>query len=147
MATVREQIMQAVLAALDGVGKPAGLNVFRYRTRPLTEEEYPALVVYNGTEQVDRVGNHRGSLVRRELGLRIEGRTIGDTPDVDLDPILAWVTQALIAAPSLPGNLAITTEEDSTEWEHEEAEVGYSVARMLYRVTYSTLPHNQEVKS
>jgi hypothetical protein len=101
VATRRERIVQAAVAALDGVGKPAGLVVHRFRARPLEREtQLPAAVVYptaaplrGESETVERLDHDEG--VERKLNLRVELRVQDEQPDEALDPLYAWVVRAL----------------------------------------------------
>jgi hypothetical protein len=46
MSSIRSQILAAMKSALDAPEKPAGLSVHRTKTRPITADKLPAIVIY-----------------------------------------------------------------------------------------------------
>ncbi len=148
MASVREQILQAVELALSGPGKPAGVSVHRYRTRPFNSDALPALVIYPAPdgERVERV-TLQPSRADRTLTIRIECRLIaaGEPPDTALDPLLVWVTRAIMADPTL-GGLAVRTTEVRTLWDAEELDRVYAAAAVDFQIEYRTDAVDQETR-
>ncbi len=83
--TIRETIMAAIAAALDGAGKPAELTVHRFRARSLDRDDMPAMAVYHLGETV-ALETHDEPSVLRTLTIRVEHRvktlaTSADAPD------------------------------------------------------------------
>ena len=62
MASIRQRIVDAVVARLDGAGKPAGLAVHRSRGISIDQDELPAMVVYLLAQRTQRVGGRAGPL-------------------------------------------------------------------------------------
>lgn len=134
-ASIREQIVEAIVAALSDPSGPAGLTVHRARARPLTQDELPAQVVYVVEERSVVAGNVAfttptaltgalvGSLTEHQLLLRVETRVAGDPPDVALEPFVVWATQQVLKDPSF-GELAINALEYDTKWTAQEASTG-----------------------
>ena len=56
MASIRQRIVDAVVARLDGAGKPAGLAVHRSRGLSIDQDTLPAIVVYLLAQRTQRVG-------------------------------------------------------------------------------------------
>ena len=145
--TIRETIMAAVEAALDGAGKPAGLNVHRFRTRALDRDDMPAMAVYHLGEVVE-LETHDEPSVRRTLTVRIEHRVktlVGssDSPDRTLDPLLSWGTKALLTDSALDA-LIISIEEVAIEWAAFEADSLYGGAAQDFKIEYATVWDDQE---
>ena len=149
MASIREQIIQAVVAALDGSGKPAGLTVHRYRTRPLEKDDLPAQVVYpagTGGAVAETVRLYGGTNdVLRELRVRIESRVMGAQPDQLLDPLYIWAVKAVMSDPTL-GGLAHEIREEATSFDAVEFEqpVGASATDII--VEYVTSQDDPEIQ-
>jgi len=116
MASIRKQIAAAIESALNGAGKPTGLNVHRMRTRSLKKDDLPAAIVYFDRAQTE---NRASQLIdRREtfvIELRVQGSQ-GTAPDDSIDPYYVWAVKALMADETL-GGLA-----------HRIDEVGFEVA-------------------
>jgi len=132
-----EQILQAIVTALDADGKPAGVTVNRSRRQAVEASELPMFSVYPLREDIQRATeNRRSPLVSRSLLFRIRCRAAGQ--DEALDPLRQWAVAALHGDPSLDG-LALEILEDSTEWVPADASEGdYSIAEMNFNVRYTT---------
>lgn len=147
MASVREGIVDALVAAIDGVGKPAGLTVHRLRTRPIEQDSLPAILVYLPNESVDRdegdldgADGDTGPSVERVLTVRTEFRVkvpTGTAPDTALDPLYVWAVQAVTADGTL-GGLALDVREAGTAWDLEEKNVAMAAAVTTFAVLYHT---------
>ncbi len=136
MASVREQITRAAVAALNGPGKPAGLNVHRYRASDIAADQLPAVVVYpivDSASPEDLDGN-----VEHTLQLRCECRVTGDEPDAALDPIYVWTVKAVTADPTLSG-LAYSIDEQTTAWDAEQRDRTYGALAVDFEITYTTV--------
>lgn len=141
-----ERVLQAVVAALDGAGKPAGVTVNRSRRQSIEKSQLPMISVYPIREEVTRAtDNRRSPLVERRLRVEVKCRVVGD--DQDNDALRKWAVQSVMADQSL-GGLALETTEESTDWDADDAaDADYSVAAVDFVVRYSTSRFNLENKS
>ena len=145
--TIREMIMAAVVAALEASGKPTGLTVHRFRTRPLDEDDMPAMAVYHLGETV-ALETHDEPSVRRILTIRVEHRVKSrvaslDAPDKTLDPLVAWGTKGLLTDSVLDA-LIISIEELSIDWAAFEVDKLYGGAAQDFKIEYATVWDDQE---
>lgn len=148
--SIREQIVEAIVAALEAPGGPPNLTVHRFRARPLTQDMLPAQVVYVVEERSVVAGNvsfttptalsgaFTGDLTEHQLMVRVETRVAGDPPDVALEPFVVWATQQVLKDPSF-GALAINTTEYDTKWTAEEANQVYGAAMQEFVIQYFSL--------
>jgi len=135
-ASVREQIVEAVVAALTNNNPPA--PVYRSRVQPLSSAEtLPAYVVYpHGREPAERLGMEA---VKHTLTLRVEALVKGQPPlDQALDPLLTYAVQTISADPAVAA-LVIDVIEESAEWEMESAYEDVGAGAQDFTVTYATL--------
>ena len=140
MPTIRAQILDLALAALN-TGTPAGVPAATsIRLAPLEDAEAPAIAVYPGSESVEPASNRPGPLVKRELELVVECRVVGDNPDDLLDPLLDWTTTALAGIES---SLFHDIQETGTEFRFELSGQVYGLAVQRFRVLYQTARTNQ----
>lgn len=141
-----ERVLQAVVAALDGAGKPAGVTVNRSRRQSIEKSQLPMISVYPIREEVTRATDHRRSpLVERRLRVEVKCRVVGDVQDNDA--LRKWAVQSVMADQSL-GGLALEIVEESTDWDADDAtDADYSVAAVDFVVRYSTSRFNLESKS
>ena len=123
--------MQAVITALNGVGKPVGLTVHRYRLRPLTRDQLPAVAVYLLTQRTTRVAHRASNLEKSELMVGLQFRVESDTPDMTLEPHLVWAEQALVADRTL-GGIADDVQLRSIDWGGEAKDGQYGIALMQF---------------
>jgi hypothetical protein len=144
-ASIRESLVRAVLAAIDGAEKPGGLRVHRWRKRPLEKDRLPAVCVYLLQEQLPeekQLPARTRTPVRRKCTIVCECRVVGDatantSPDEALDPIVAWVVQAVLADPTL-GNLAHAVTEIGTKWDADELNETFGAAAIHFEIDYLT---------
>lgn len=139
--TVRIQILLAVFALIDGAGKPAGTYVHRKRARFIGADSLPAIVVYLLKEPV-QLEDHDGA-VNRRLTIRCEARAAGDLLEAELEPLIAWIEQAVLADPRL-GGLAIDMQVRNVAWDAFEADGDYQAAAVDVEVEYVTQRDNPE---
>lgn len=141
-----ERVLQAVVTALDGAGKPAGLTVNRSRRQSIEKDQLPMISVYPIREEVTRAtDNRRSPLVERNLRVQVKCRVVGD--DKDNDALRKWAVQSVMTDQSL-GGLALEIIEESTEWDADDAtDADYGVAAVDFVVRYSTSRFNLENKS
>ncbi len=144
--SITELILQAVVTALDGSGKPVGVTVNRSRRQSLEKSQLPMISVYPIREEVTRAtDNRRSPLVERRLRVQVKCRIVGD--DQANDALRKWAVQSVMADQSL-GGLALEIVEESTDWDADDAtDADYSVAAVDFVVRYSTSRFNLENKS
>ena len=150
MASIREQIIQAVVTALDGAGKPQGLTVHRYRTRPIEKDKLPAQVVYpsgSGGSVAETTSLYGGMAddVLRELRVRVESRATGEPADQALDPLYLWSVRSIMADPTL-GGLAFSIREEATSFDAAEFEEVIGAAATDFIVEYVTSRDDPEIQ-
>ncbi len=146
--TIRETIMAAVEAGLDGAGKPTGLNVHRFRNRGLDKDDMPAVVAYHLGETVELETHEAGGTVERTLMIRLEHRVktlvaSTDPPDKTLDPLISWGTKALMTDSALDA-LITSIEEVEINWAAFEADSLYGGAAQDFKIVYATDWDDQE---
>lgn len=129
--TLTEQIMQAIVAALGGVGKPAALTVLRALRRPTDNGELPVAIVRAKLETVAKA--HPAAIspvVRRTLTVLVTLRAQGI--DADLDAYRAWTIAAVMQAWKTTGSslstLATEIEEVQHDWDPRSMEQLAAVA-------------------
>lgn len=147
MASLRSQIIGAVVAALNGPGKPAGLQVYRFRLSPVDKTKLPAIVVRPMAEEVSKE-HARSPVMRRTLRLNVQcfaAPTAGMAVDDSLDAVLVWASKAVLGTLT-HGGLAITTSESRTEWDADEADQVYAGATVEFLIDYTTKTSDQESK-
>lgn len=148
MSSRREAILLSIVAALDAVGKPAGLAVHRSRTRPINKDVLPALVVYLGPEKIARGDGPFGYKNRRFQSVRVEVRTVataGVDPDTALDPLTSYVEQRLMADPT-HGQVARNTQLEAIDWDaNNETDAHYAAAAMDFTIEYLTAAGDPDV--
>jgi hypothetical protein len=100
MATLRKQIVDALVLALN-TARPSGLpEATRLRQSQNEREAQPAISVYPGEETIKPATNRASPVVSRSLQVVVEARAAGDEPDVLLDPLLAWIETSVTRAAS-----------------------------------------------
>ncbi len=146
--SIRETIMAAVETALDGAGKPTGLTVHRFKTRPIDKDDLPAMAIYP-TDEDPSLETHDGvGTTKRKLTVRVEHRVktlVGssDSPDTTLDPLINWGTKGLMADAPLDA-LIRSIEEVRIVWEAFEADQLYGAAAQDFEIEYATDWDDQE---
>jgi len=143
MASRRERIVQAAMAALEGVGKPAALTVHRSPTRPVPEDQCPAMAVFSTTDPASEGG---GDLMDHRLELVVESRaraTTGESPEQKLDELYVWAVHALMADPTL-GGLAVRVLERESTWDLEERSAVFGALQTVFHIEYETLDTDPE---
>lgn len=150
MASIREQILAYFVTKLGEAGKPAGLTVHRFRTRPIDRDSLPAQVVYPAGRDggiAEAVSQYSGEGdVTRELTVRVESRIVGEPPDQLLDPLYAWAVKQIMADTTL-GGLALGVREEATSFDADEREVVVGACATDFAVTYSTEFNDPELQA
>ena len=137
MATIREQIINAAVAAVNN-GAPAGVPAcVRTVMQPAEQAQLPAITVFPVREEVDPAKTGRwGPLIVRTLYLRFVIYAAGDPADGALDPIVEWVARQL--GGSNLGGLAQDAVEHELTWQYDEGNYAVAAVAMDFRVTYQT---------
>ena len=137
-SSIREQIVQQVLAALAPVAVTHGANLLRSPPVCVTREQSPALLLFPESDAIDRRPNDR---VERNLVIRLTALARGseaDTPELVADRLLVDAHAALFADANF-GGLAIGLRELECEWEVEDADATLAAIPARYQITYRTL--------
>jgi hypothetical protein len=146
MTTQRSTLVTAIRAALDAVGKPAGLTVTPRRAMPTEGSALPLTMVGRTKEVTVRATASKVSpVVKRTLTIRLDHWAAGDDPEETLEPLLAWATAQLLATPGW-NSVAIETSEDGTEWGEEMLDQNFGHATQTFTVAFVTKTADQEQK-
>lgn len=147
MASIGEQILDAVETALDSAGKPAGCTVHSDPTESYEgSSTLSELVIDPVSERVvpdDLAGSAGQFNVERTLTLRLLLRAQGTPPRAAVDPLRVWAIKAMATDPSW-GGLATDTREVSTEWAASMAEAVYASAAVTFEIVYNTAGDDPE---
>jgi hypothetical protein len=135
--TIREQIGAAFVTLIDGVGKPAALNVERGRVLDLDSADLPLTTVFNVRES--RVDEELDEVLEWDLEIGVETtvKADGQSSDEELDPFLSWTHKAILADRRL-GGLAQNVGIVSTQWEREQLAEPFGRALQVFRIKYHT---------
>jgi hypothetical protein len=136
--SIREQILQAVVAALRPVASSLGATLHRSPAVAIQREQCPALVVFPESESIVERANDR---VTRELNVRITAlaRAVPPaSPEPQADALLCAAHAALMLDVNL-GGLALGIHDLECEWEVEDADAIAAAIPARYRITYRTL--------
>lgn len=140
MQSIREQIVQAVVAALVPVAGAAGATLSRQPVVPTDRARLPALLVFPESETVRRANDRS----ERELLLRVVAVAAGsetEAPEPIADRLLTAAHAALMADVSL-GGLALALEETDAEWQQDDVDMEVAAMPVRYRIAYRTLAHD-----
>ena len=140
MQSIREQIIQTVVARLTAVASAQGATIRRQPTVPTDRAQMPTLLVFPDSEAVRRVNDR----TERELVIRIVALAIGtptEIPEPIADRLMTAAHAALLADVTL-GGLALGMEETDTDWQHDDADMEVAPLPSRYRITYRTLAHD-----
>jgi hypothetical protein len=145
----RDAILDALVAALGGAGKPAGLTVDRSRTRAFAQSQLPATALYAVSEEItERAGRglDNETLVKRRLTICAETRVTAGatTSDQAIDQYISWVVQALcsnqhVGTDGAGKPLAHDVAEQGTVWSSDETDAVYAGAKQVFDIIYATL--------
>lgn len=135
MSLIRSTIQTAIVAALNGAGKPSGIpSAAVARGRQATAN---TILVYRVDDPAERMGGPRGPAYRRRLRFRVECRATtaatGD-PYSNVDALEAWVVKA-VGGLLIPGTLHEVTL-DTTDYTEEAADRAYVRADVFVVVSY-----------
>jgi hypothetical protein len=147
--SVRERLLQALVARLIPVAQWQGATVHRSHTTPLTPELCPALLIFPESDGIVERSNDRAT---RELTVRVvalsstspDGSPLDEppsTPEAESDRLLVAAHAALFADVNFSG-LALGIKELDVQWEMDEAEVSVCAIPARYCISYRTLLHD-----
>jgi hypothetical protein len=155
LATIRETIVglaitylnadtavpRAILNPPTPPVKPSGLTVHRERTRPIEEDQLPAILVYFEDEAPKSIGsNYRAPLVERDMTVAIELRAEGSpgvSPDEAIDPLYEWAIYQIFGNESF-GGIANGVEEGKTAWHSKEGDKPLAAATTHLSIKFRT---------
>jgi len=141
--TVREQVVQAVMAALNSDSRPADVPPCeRVSFSAATSGNVPKMMLYPVKEAVTRI--NRGPLAQRTLTVRIDCRAASlaaESADALANSMVAWATQALSG--SRLGGLAHDVAEVAVDWSFEPAEYLLVEVSLEFAITYQTQVQDQ----
>lgn len=149
--TQTRQIAEALLAALNGGSKPAGVPTAKFWSGiQLEVEDLPSRTVAFVSESVERAGSTTSPLVRRTVTFIVQDIFAGTghealSPQQVAEDARAWSISAL--ATNTYGGLAIDTVEKSTSWDLEQAEVPLVRMSHEFEVTFTTRTVNAEQRA
>lgn len=137
MQSIREQIIQTIVARLTPVASGQGATIRRQPTVPTDRAQLPALLVFPESEAVRRINDR----TERELVIRVVALATGtatDGPEPTVDRLMTATHASLLADVTL-GGLALGMEETDTEWQQDDADLDVAALPSRYRITYRTL--------
>lgn len=134
MATKREQILQAIEAALAGTVQ-VGTRIYRSRVTPLARGESPAIVVEPGRD--DPQQNTSLPTLDWTFNVRVIVIVRGEVPDQVADPIIEDLHAKLMADLSL-GGVAMDIQPATVIFELVEADQPAGAITCNFVVRYRT---------
>ena len=147
--SVRERLLQLLVARLTPVAAALGATVHRSPANPLPPEQCPSLLVFGESDGIVERSNDRAT---RELTVRVvalssipaAGLPLDDTSsaaEAEADRLLVAAHAALYVDVNFSG-LALGLKELDMQWELDEAEVLICALPSRYCITYRTLLHD-----
>ncbi len=134
--SIREQILQAVIATLSPVAKGMGVTIFRSPVVALLRDQMPAIVVFPENEVTDG----QNTLAKRQLTIRVVAmarEVDGNNAELVADQLMVASHAALMANNNL-GGLCIKIRETGTEWDIEDADARAVAIPAKYDIEYRT---------
>lgn len=136
--SIREQILQALMATLAPIATAQGATLLRSPVHGVPREASPALLLFPESDTIVERPNDR---VERQLVVRLVAlarETGAGPPEALADQILVAAHAALLAHANL-GGLALGLRELDCEWDVEDADAGAAAMPARYQITYRTL--------
>lgn len=147
MSSIRDRILDAVIAAISASGGPAGLTVVEDRTHSADLSQLPMIGCYAEDGDPEGVGQDvRPPLVEKSITLTIEYRAAvpvpatGQQPEAPrkvIDQLYCWVMQR-IALDETFGGLAMWVKEGPMKWLSKEGDTIVAAAAQKLTVFYQT---------
>jgi len=139
MTTVRQEVRDAVIAALNDARDPDLPEATKRRWVPGQANRCPSIGVFFLQEQPRQIGGRHGGLVERPLQIGAQCVVAVSSPDLAddaVEPLLAHVVERL-GSTTLSG-LALDVEELGTKWEHAQMDRFYLAATMTWQINFQT---------
>jgi len=136
--SIREQILQALMATLAPVATAQGAALLRSPVHGVPREASPALLLLPESDTIVQRPNDR---VERQLVVRLVAlarETRAGSPEALADQILVAAHAALFVQANL-GGLALGLRELDCEWDVDDADAGAAALPARYQITYRTL--------
>ena len=136
--SIREQILQALMATLAPVAMAQGATLLRSPVHGVPREASPALLLFPESDTIVERPNDR---VERQLVVRLvplARETGAGPPEALADQILVAAHSALFAHANF-GGFALGLRELDGEWDVEDADAGAAAIPARYQITYRTL--------
>lgn len=153
MATIREQILDGLVARLNAAPLTGLPTTERTRLAQYGRAELPAINIFPSSSTPEIVGRPSGPIVKAALRVVVELRAAGadsptpTRPDEALDPIYAHVIKRL-AGYRVPdgsgGFLTHDVEEESLNFSYEQGEVPYVLGSLILSANYQYLRTDPE---
>lgn len=152
MATIRTQLLDLVVTMLNS-GTPGGVPQSRRGFLfSVGAVSLPTISVYPAKEDaVLQLGNSPPGLTKNTMMVQVEVRQKGDasnSADKLAEPLLAWVEKALSGQrPTDNVGLFHLMWKDSLEWDYDQMEHGFVLAKMTIGVQYQTKTTDPEARA
>lgn len=140
-SSIRERLLQSVMAVLQPVAQANGAALIRSPPVGIPREQSPALLVF---PESDGIASRPNDRVERHLVLRLTAlaRDQGnESAFLIADRLLVAAHAALFAQPNFDG-LALGLMELECEWDSEDADAVAAAIPARYQVTYRTLAND-----
>lgn len=141
MASIREQIMNRIIATLTPVANAHGAMIIRQPVVGVPRDRSPALLVIAESEAVHPRGNDRvDRLLTIKLAALARGTEI-EQPEAIADRLLVAAHAALFADFNI-GGLALGMQEQDCDFEADDADAGAALLPARYQIMYRTLAND-----
>ena len=137
-SSIRERLLQGVMAALAPVALAQGATLIRSPPVGVTREQSPALLIFPESDNIVARPNDR---VERHLVIRLTALArdqSGLPAHVVADHLLVAAHAALFAQASF-GGLLLGLQELECEWDAEDADASVIAIPARYQISYRTL--------
>lgn len=143
MASVGDQIIEALVAAIAAPAVPLGASVGRFQVQ---QPVPPFIGVYGLVEEVTPIAG-RGALVHRGMMVMVEVRVQDDPPDRAVDPLLVHATKRIMAGDRRLGGLCNGIKELKTEWKAQPGARIMGAGTRFFLVAYQTRADDPEAQA
>lgn len=136
--SVRDQIIETAVAALNTSRPPGIPAAVRIRMEPYQVTDLPAITVAPHTDETTTLKNDRwGPVLDRLLILRVAIYVAGPAPDALADPMAVWCEKVLNS--NALGGLANDLLPGRFEWQYASEDQQYALLLADFHVWYQTL--------
>jgi len=130
-----QQILEAIAAAIDAPGKPAGLVVITSRRIPSSAERFVAVFPMQDKPAENEAPPRTRVAARRFLSVAVVCRCAGS--DIDNEILRDWTVSRILKSTTLEG-IASRVIETVTDWQGElDSQNTYSIAVTQFLVEYA----------